>query len=177
MKGGLEVFIQSRESYNQVVEEFSNMIYRIAYQSLKNTTDAEDIVQDVFLSLLKSGKQEFSDKEHLKAWLIKVTVNKCINFRKSFWVQKTVPLEEQIISYTDEEKTLMDEVMKLPSDYRNIIYLYYYEGYTVKEIAEIMGKKQNTINSKLQRGRKKLKAQLEKGETCYEEKQLHKCNG
>ncbi len=171
------MFIQSEENYNQIVEEFSNMIYRIAYQNLCNISDAEDIVQEVFLSLLKSREKDFTDKEHLKAWLIKVTVNKCINFRKSFWKQNTVPLEEQTLSYTDEERTVMDEVMKLPSDYRNIIYLYYYEGYTIKEIAEILGKKQNTINSKLQRGRKKLRAELEKGETYYEEKQLHKCNG
>lgn len=171
------MLIQSKEIYNRIVEEFSDMIYRIAYQNLRNVSDAEDIVQEVFLSLLKSGEKDFSDREHLKAWLIKVTVNKCINFRKSFWMQKTVPLEEQPLSYTEEERTVMDEVMKLPSDYRNIIYLYYYEGYTIKEIAEILGKKQNTINSKLQRGRKKLRAELEKGETCYEEKQLHKCNG
>lgn len=171
------MFIQSKESYSQVVEEFSDMIYRIAYQNLNNTADAEDILQEVFLSLLKSGKQEFSDKEHLKAWLIKVAVNKCINFRKSFWIQKTVPLEEQIITYTEEESNVMDEVMKLPPEYRNIIYLYYYEGYSIKEIAELLGKNQNTINSKLQRGRKKLRAELEKGETCYEEKHLHKCNG
>lgn len=152
-----------KDAYNQVVEEFSDMIFRIAYQNLCNYTDAEDVVQEVFLSLLKSSKS-FESKEHLKAWLIKVTVNKCIDIRKSFFRKNTVPLDDQIISYTDKESSVMEEIFKLPKDYRNIIYLYYYEGYTVKEIAEILGKNQNTVNSKLQRGRKKLKNLLVKGD-------------
>lgn len=165
--------LSGKDAYNQVVEEFSDMIFRIAYQNLCNHTDAEDVVQEVFLSLLKSSKS-FESKEHLKAWLIKVTVNKCIDIRKSFFRKNTVPLDDQIISYTDEESSVMEEIFKLPKDYRNIIYLYYYEGYTVKEIAEILEKNQNTVNSKLQRGRKKLKNLLVKGEYVYD-KNLQKC--
>lgn len=168
--------LNSEKVYNQVVEEFSNMIFRIAYQNLCNRTDADDIVQEVFLSLLKSECKAFADKEHLKAWLIKVTVNKCIDYKKSFWQKKTVPLDEQVLMYTQEEQGVMEEIFRLPKDYRNIIYLYYYEGYTIKEIAEILGMKQNTVNSKLGRGRKRLKNIIERGDMNYEPKIIQKCN-
>ena len=82
-----------------------------------------------------------------------------------------MPIDSQVISYTDEEKVLMDQIMKLPKDYRNIIYLYYYEGYKIKEIADILGKNQNTISSKLQRGRNKLKKNLIEG-GYYNERNL-----
>lgn len=167
--------LNSKEKYNRVVEEFSDMILRIAYQNLCTIADAEDIVQEVFISLLKSEDKAFCDKEHLKAWLIKVTVNKCIDYKKSFWQKNTVPLDNQILSYNDEEQSVMEEIFRLPKDYRNIIYLYYYEGYKIKEIAEILGLKQNTVNSRLQRGRKKLKDIIEKGEYCYEPKIIQKC--
>ena len=111
----------TRDDYNKVVEEFSDMIFRIAYQNLCNIADAEDVVQEVFISLLKSKGKIFKDSEHLKSWLIRVTINKCLDVRRSFFRKNTVPIESQVISYTDEEKVLMDEIMKLPKDYRNII--------------------------------------------------------
>ena len=105
-------------------------------------------------------------------WRLHVSVYRYLNFTTSANEEKEE--EKQIISYTDEESSVMEEIFKLPKDYRNIIYLYYYEGYTVKEIAEILGKNQNTVNSKLQRGRKKLKNLLVKGEYVYD-KNLQKC--
>lgn len=169
------ISMENRETYNKIVDDYSDMIFRIAYQNLYNKQDAEDIMQEVFLSLLKTDKQ-FKDFNHIKAWLIKVTVNKCIDFKKSFFRQKTVSLEEEIIVYNHEEQNLMDELNKLPRDYRIIIYLYYYESYTIAEIAEILDKKQNTVNSKLQRGRKKLKLILEKGGYNDEKRYIQKCN-
>ncbi|MGN0498497.1 MAG: RNA polymerase sigma factor [Acutalibacteraceae bacterium] len=159
--------VQSRQVFEQLVDEYSDMIYRIAYQNLRSSYDAEDIMQDVFLSLLKSNA-EFSDSAHIKAWLIKVTVNKCIDFKKSARNRTTVTLDEQSAHYDSEEQGVMDEIFRLPEEERNIIYLYYYEGYTISEIAQILGKKQNTVNSKLQRARKKLKALLTKGGYYYE---------
>lgn len=159
--------VQSRQVFEQLVDEYSDMIYRIAYQNLRSSYDAEDIMQDVFLSLLKSNA-EFSDSAHIKAWLIKVTVNKCIDFKKSARNRTTVTLDEQSAHYDSEEQGVMDEIFRLPEEERNIIYLYYYEGYTISEIAQILGKKQNTVSSKLQRARKKLKALLTKGGYYYE---------
>ena len=158
---------QSRQAFEQLVDEYSDMIYRIAYQNLRSSYDAEDIMQVVFLSLLKSNAG-FSDSAYMKAWLIKVTVNKCIDFKKSARYRTTVTLDEQTARYDSEELGVMDEIFKLPEEDRNIIYLYYYEGYTIAEIAQILGKKQNTVNSKLQRARKKLQSLLKKGGYYYE---------
>lgn len=159
--------LQSREVYEKIVDDYSDMIYRIAYQNLRSSYDAEDIMQEVFLTLLKNDGK-FKDSEHLKAWLIKVTVNKCIDFRKSARFRTTVALDEQASHYDSEELGIMDELNKLPEEERNIIYLFYYEGYTISEIAKILGKKQNTVNSKLQRARKKLQSLLKKGGYYYE---------
>ena len=104
----------------------------------------------------------------MKAWLIKVTVNKCIDIKKSARYRTTVTLDEQTARYDSEELGVMDEIFKLPEEERNIIYLYYYEGYTIAEIAQILGKKQNTVNSKLQRARNKLQSLLKKGGYYYE---------
>ncbi len=177
MKGGNKdmVSMEKREIYNKIVDKYADMIFRIAYQNLNNKQDAEDIMQEVFLSLLKTDTQ-FEDFNHIKAWLIKVTVNKCIDVKKSFFRQKTVPLEEEIAFYNQKEQDLLAELNKLPDDYRNIIYLYYYESYTIAEIAKILGKKQNTVNSKLQRGRKKLKIILQKGGYNNETGYIQKCN-
>ncbi len=159
--------ISKEETYTDIVEQFSDMIYRIAWQNLFNREDSEDVVQDVFLKLLQQKNNIFRDPEHLKAWLIRVTVNRCLDFKKSFLYRKIVPLDNidklcsTGISWEDGEQKIMEELYQLPEETRNILYLYYYEGYTIREIADILGKKQNTVNSKLTRGRKKLKQILE----------------
>lgn len=153
--------IETEEEYIEVVEKYSDMIFRIAYQNLFQIHDAEDVVQDVFLKLLRQESKCFEDCEHLKSWLIRVTINQCLDYRKSFSRTKTVPLEDLEIPYDSQEQGLMEELQQLPKDYRNILYLYYYEGYTIKEIAAIIGMKQNTVNSKLTRGRKKLRKAME----------------
>lgn len=157
------IHINDASSYKRVVLEFSNMLYRIAYQNLLNIEDAEDIIQDVFLELLQY-KKPFHDQEHLKAWLIRVTINKCINLKKRHFRHREIPLEDHDIAFNNEERELIYEIGMLPRDERNIIYLYYYEGYSIKEIAVILNRNQNTINSKLTRARKKLKKLLLGGE-------------
>ena len=155
------LYIETEEDYCKIVEQFSDMIFRIAYQNLFHINDAEDVVQDVFLKLLKQKDKCFNDYEHLKSWLIRVTINQCLDYKKSFFRKNTVPLENFEIPYEPEERGIMEELYQLPKDYRNILYLYYYEEYTIKEIAEILGKKQNTVNSKLTRGRRRLKKIME----------------
>lgn len=153
--------IKTEQEYTRIVELYADMIFRIAYQNLFHISDAQDVVQDVFLKLLQHGQQCFQDEEHLKAWLIRVTVNQCLDYRKSFFRSHTVSLESFDVPYEPKEHAVLEELYKLPQDYRNILYLYYYEEYTIKEIAEILGKKQNTVNSKLTRGRKRLKKLME----------------
>lgn len=152
--------IQSEKQYIKIVEEYSDTIFKIAYQYLYNVYDAEDIVQDVFLKLL-TKKSIFRDIEHVKSWLIRVTINQCLDYKKSSARKNIIPLEDLEISFTDEEKEIMEELYLLKDEERNILYLHYYEGYKIKEIAKILGQKQNTINSKLTRARKKLKEIME----------------
>lgn len=138
-----------------VVEKYSDMVVRIAYQNLKNQADDEDVTQEVFIKLLK--QPDFNDEEHLKAWLIRVTINQCKDLRKFAWFRKRQPLDEQWKPRGEKQLGILDEIWKLPKDDRNVIYLYYYENYTVPEIARILGKNENTISSRLTRALKKLK--------------------
>ena len=152
--------VQTEKQYIEIVEKYADMIYRIAYQKVLNRYDAEDIVQDVFVKLL-SSKSYFRDEEHIKAWLIRVTINLCINYNKSLAKQKTVSVEQLDIPFTQQETGVLEELYLLPEHERNILYLYYYEGYKIREIAKILRQKQNTINSKLTRARNKLKRIME----------------
>jgi len=147
----------------KVIRQYADMIYRIALHNLKNTSDAEDIFQDVCLTLMTKNAPLFDDV-HIKNWLIRVTINKCKNFRKSHWQSKTEALDSSRENPETTPNLISELVYSLPQKYRNIIYLYYYEEYTVAEIAEILGENKNTVNSKLQRARKKLKEILEEGD-------------
>lgn len=139
----------------RIVETYSDTVIRIAYQNTANRSDAEDIAQEVFIRFMR--EKAFNDEEHIKAWLIRVTINLCKDLKKSFWHRKTVPINETPHPFSDTHISVMEEIWKLPGNYRNTIYLYYYEGYTVPEIAEILRKKENTVSSWLTRARKKLK--------------------
>lgn len=139
-----------------IVEKYSDMILRIAYQNLKNKSGAEDILQEVFVKLI-SVKNRPLEEEHLKAWLIRVTVNLCKNYWKAAWIRKTVPLEENWLQISENNITLWEELWSLPAKYRNTLYLYYYEGYTVPEISVILQIPLNTAYTHLQRAKEKLK--------------------
>lgn len=153
--------IQDEKGYIGIVEAYSDMLYRIALQNLRTVQDAEDVVQEVFLKLLKLKKRSFEDQEHLKAWMIRVTLNQCTDLKRSILRRKERDIKEELYLYDEKKDSLLEEIMELPTEERNIIYLYYYEGYSIREIAEIMQKKQNTVNSKLTRARKKIKQMLE----------------
>lgn len=147
------------EEAEKIINKYADMIYRIAFQNLKNRADAEDIFQDVCIALITKNPPSDSE-EHLKRWLIRVTVNKCCNVHKSVWKTRVEPIDEHLDLPSKEEKEVMEEIWELPKKYRNVIYLYYYESYTIPEIAEILGKSQNTVSSRLTRARKKLRTIL-----------------
>lgn len=140
----------------QAIITHADMIYRIAFQNLKNRSDAEDIFQEVCIALI-SKNPPLDNEAHLKNWLIRVTINKCKNFHKSAWNRRTESLDDHMEFFAPEHKSVLEEIFKLPDNYRNAIYLHYYESFTINEIAEIMGKNPNTVSSWLVRGRKKLK--------------------
>ena len=146
-----------------IVDTYSDMVLRIAYHNVKILEDAEDITQEVFLKLIFSGK-EFKSPKHEKAWLIRVTVNKCRDFFKSAQ-RKDLPLAADTEAAGTETSSteVLDAVMRLPKKYGNVIYLYYYEGFTVPEIARALQRKKSTVSSWLCRAREQLRNSLSGG--------------
>lgn len=149
-----------RYTYDEVADKYIDTIYRLALSRTKSPQYAEDITQDVFVKLMSANKK-FESEEHLKAWLLRVTVNLTKDLFASSWYKKTSELDEDV-SYTQEEKSdLYYAVMKLPQKYRTVIHLHYYEGYSVEEIAKIIGATAGTVKSQLHRGRQMIKDLME----------------
>ena len=146
-------------NYEESIEKYSDMMLRVAFQIVKNQHDAQDVCQEVFVKLLKS-KKEFETDEYEKAWLIRVTMNTAKDYVKSFWYRNRAELSEEIAVYDNEHLYVVEEIMRLPVKYRTPIYLYYYEGYSVREIAKILQRSENTVLTWLSRGRKKLQGGL-----------------
>ncbi len=146
----------------EIIEKYSNMVYRMAYSMVKSREDAEDIHQEVFIRYLKK-KPVFENVEHEKAWFLRVTINLCKNFWNSAWIQRVIGLEEHDISAEQEDvhNELIDTVKKLPRKYRAVIHLFYYEELSVEEIGKVLGEKTSTVRTQLTRARSKLKELLE----------------
>lgn len=141
-----------------IFRQHADLIYRVALHNLQNPADAEDILQEVCLVLLTKRIPE--DEEHRKRWLIRVTINKCRDLSRSYWRRNRESLDDYQHLRAEEPPGVMEELEELSESYRNIIYLYYYEEYTVSEIAEILKKNVNTVKSGLRRAREQLKETL-----------------
>ncbi len=148
------------EKVQALVVNYSKTITRVAFTYLKNISDAEDISQEVFLTYLRT-QPIFQSVEHEKAWLIRITINKCKNHLKSPWFRNIFPVPEDLSYLPKEEDEALAAVLALDRKYRIPIHLHYYEGYTIEEIAEILDSKVGTVSSWLSRGRKILKKRLE----------------
>ncbi|MBR1731405.1 MAG: sigma-70 family RNA polymerase sigma factor, partial [Ruminococcus sp.] len=122
--------------------------------------------QEVSVALVTKNAP-LGDEAHTKHWLIRTTLNKCRDFHKSYYRRNTEPLDQHLDIEAPERNEILEEIFKLPKNYSTIIYLYYYEGYSIAEIAEILGKNPNTVSSSLQRARKRLKNLLEEGGFNY----------
>ena len=143
---------------DRLINTYADMILRISYMYLKHTYDAEDICQEIFLKLL-SGEYKFNSPAHEKSWIIRTTINACKDhLRTTFWKRnQTMDILAEIPAPNAPESELLDLVMDLPRNYRVSIYLHYYEGYSIREIAHIMNLSENTVSTRLARGRKILK--------------------
>ena len=141
------------------VLQYKDTVYKIAYTYCKNTADAEDTFQEVFLRYFKNTSK-FTNDEHEKAWLIRVTINCCKKLLGSSWFRKTIQLDENISFDEKEESEIFYAVMALPQKYRTVVHLYYYEDYSVREIAEIISIKETTVQTQLQRAREMLKSKF-----------------
>lgn len=153
--------IAAETKFRNIYNLYKNDLFRLAISYTKNVSDAEDVIQEVFIKLYKNITDLHND-EHIKYWLIVTTINTCKNLNKSYWKRNIRSINEIDVSKELNNNEILDELFKLPNKYRIVIFLYYYEGYKTKEIASILNTKESTIISILNRGRNKLKDLLER---------------
>ena len=170
--------MRSEQEVNSAIERYAGTVRRLCTVYLKNDTDTEDIFQTVFLKYVLSSVS-FENEEHEKAWLLKTTVNACRKVWRSAWKRHrsseewTQILEEgkgmqegtaggpeEGLLQRETEKKLLEAVLALPVKYRDVIHLFYYQGLSVREIAQATGSKESTVTSQLTRGREILKRSL-----------------
>ena len=154
--------MRNEQEVNRVIEQYGDMVLRLCMVYLKNHSDAEDIFQTVFLKYAISSRG-FDSAEYEKAWLIRVTANACKDHLKSFFRNRTVPLEnilEDVQEIDREQYEVLEAVLTLPQQYREVIYLHYYEGYTAAEIGGILKKNPNTVYTHLSRAKELLRNSL-----------------
>ena len=146
----------------EIIEKYSDMVYRLAMARTRNEESAQEVFQEVFLRLSRK-LPDFQSEEHEKAWLIKVTINCSKTFLMNKWRNVTLELPENLPAEEIQIKEIYDTVMTLPQKYRTVIHLFYYEDMSLKQIANILGINENTVKTRLLRAREKLKIILKGG--------------
>lgn len=159
---------QREKRFENIIRQYGDNIYRIAWLHTKNEMDAQDIVQEVFLRYSKSEKN-FDSQEYIKAWLIRVTINLCNDLKRKQMKENAAELNENTADsheYFNHDSEVSLAVKQLPEKYRSVIHLFYYEGYSVKEIGDITHVSEGAVKMQLSRARRLLKNML-KGESEY----------
>lgn len=155
-----------RQNIDRVFDQYKDNLFAIAFNYFRNPMDAEDAVQETFVRLLRTkdgGGREFDSQEHLRSWLIRVVLNECKRVTLSSFFKRRVSLEDYAQTLTfeaPEESQVFDAVMHLPQKYRSVLHLYYYENYSVREIAKLLHISETAATTRLSRGRQKLKQKL-----------------
>ena len=149
----------NKENDVEFVEKYSSLVYNLALTRTRDLTSADDVYQDVFFRYFKKRPSFLSD-EHEKAWIIRVTINCSKSMLGSLWNKRVVPLDESLAVDQPEVQEVYDVVMQLPLKYRTVIFLHYYEGFTISNIAKATKVKENTVKSHLFRARSLLKERL-----------------
>ena len=155
MKPSLEL----DEEIKKIYKTYSASILRLTYSYVKNHSDAEDIAQNVLISYMEKAPAFLND-DHKKSWLMRVTSNKCKDLLRSSWKKRTTFFPDDLSYLPDEASGLLYKVLELDEKYRIPIHLFYYEGYTIAEIADILDCNAATIGTWLARGRKLLKTMI-----------------
>lgn len=150
----------------EVLEKYNTMIYRLAFSRTKSSYDAEDIMQNVFMKFIYCNVN-FESEEHIKAWLIRTTINLSKNLLTSAWFKRTTALEDDIVVTLREDSEVYKYVLDLPTKYRTVIHLFYYEDMSTASISDILNIKESTVRSQLHRARNMLKEKM-KGDECFE---------
>ena len=152
----------TRERFAALAEKYMDMVFRVAYGYMRSRDDADDVTQEVLLRLYRTDTL-FESEEHVKNWLIRVTVNQCKKVFRSPWrrVESIEDYASTLRFETAEDRGLFCGIMRLEQKYRVAVLMYYYEGYSTAQIARILDQKESTVRSRLKRGREKLKPLLE----------------
>lgn len=151
-----------RQSVQELAASYQGSLFAAAFNVCKNAQDAEDVVQDTFVQYYTTNK-EFESEQHIRAWLMRVAVNKAKNVSRTFWKRNKISIEEYmetLVFETPAAETLFETVMQLPEKYRIVIHLFYYEEYAVREIAQILKLSESNVKIRLSRGRAMLKETL-----------------
>ena len=151
-----------KQTVQELVALYQNSLFAAAFNVCKNAQDAEDIVQDTFIQYY-TVKKEFDNEQHIRAWLLRVAINKAKNTNHTFWRRNKLSLEdymETLTFETPQSENLFETVMQLPEKYRIVIHLFYYEDYSVREIADILQLSESNVKVRLSRGRSLLKKVL-----------------
>ena len=151
--------MQKEADARKIIDKYSDTVYRIALTRCGSVENAEDVYQEVFVKYFQTNPK-FNNEEHEKAWFIRVTINLSKNNVRLFWNKNVSELDENIIIESKEENDVFNVVNTLPQNYKTVIYLSYYEGYKVKEIADFMKVKEGTVKTWLFRAREILRKKL-----------------
>ena len=148
------------QKFIRIFNLFKNDVYRLSYSYTKNISDSDDITQNVFVKLYKHNEILKLDNISIKKWLFKVTINECKTLLLSSWKKKIIPFtekEENTLYTKINDNNVLEKVMQLPKKYRLVIFLYYYENYSIKEISEILNLTVTNVQTIASRARNKLK--------------------
>lgn len=148
-----------REKIAELYAQYADMIYRLAFVRTRSASDSDDIVQEVFLRCIRSDSI-FDDAEHQKAWFIRATINCTNSLLSSAWRRKVSAADEARLEKVCSSSEVYGAVLELEEKYRTVIHLYYYCGYSVSEIAKMLGRRENTVKSQLMRARDMLRTTL-----------------
>lgn len=159
----LQQLVWSNElDIERIVDKYGNMLFRMCLVILCNESDAEDVVQDTFITYLTKSPP-FNDSEHEKAWLITIATNRCKNMRRYNIIRKHMDINDlQLYCKDDENYGLIEHLMRLPNKHKIVLLLYYVEGYKVDEIAKILGITTSAVKKRLQRGRELIREKYRK---------------
>ena len=144
-----------------LAEKYIDTLFRVAFNYLRSKADAEDVAQNVFLKLFKAKVLWQKPDEEIRKWIVTVALNECRDMKRKLFRRNHADIDELQVTYTEDfNKELIREIRNLPLKYLQVIVLYYFEGYSISEISDILSEKENTIKSRLKRGRELLKGGL-----------------
>ena len=155
----MPTLMRANQEFMEIYERQVDTVYRLCYSFMKSHADAEDLTQEVFLKLLSSGK-EFENQRHEKAWLIVTASNLCKDALRKWWRRWEDIGQFEGIAVEEQDCTVYEAILRLKPDYKTLVYMFYYEGYTTAEIAHYVNCPESTVRTRLRRARACLKTML-----------------